>query len=208
MKAILIANPKGGSGKTTLSTNIAGYLASRGQHVAMLDLDRQKSATLWLAQRSGELPMIWPLQGGKGKSVDESADWLVIDSPAGLHGKNLEYALKLVHRVVVPIAPSLYDIQASYDFLQALSEMKAARKGRVQVGVVGMRMAPRTRAAVTLEQFLQQLDLPALAYLREAQVYVNAAFEGKSLFDLPLYQAEHDLAQWATLLGWLEAGTD
>lgn len=208
MKAILIANPKGGSGKTTLSTNIAGYLASRGQHVAMLDLDRQKSATLWLAQRDGNLPVIWPLQGGKKKPVDESADWLVIDSPAGLHGKNLDHALKLVHRVVVPIAPSLYDIQASYDFLHALGEMKAARKGRVQVGVVGMRMAPRTRAAATLEQFLQQLDMPVLAYLREAQVYVNAAFEGKSIFDLPTYQAEHDIAQWATLLGWLEAGTD
>ncbi|MBI1174445.1 MAG: AAA family ATPase [Sideroxydans sp.] len=207
MKAILIANPKGGSGKTTLSTNIAGYLASRGQHVAVLDLDRQKSATLWLAQRPGELPVIWPLQNGEGKRA-EAADWLVIDSPAGLHGKNLEHALKLVHRVVVPIAPSLYDIQASYDFLQALGEMKAARKGRVQIGVVGMRMAPRTRAAVTLEQFLRQLDMPVLAYLREAQLYVNAAFEGKSIFDLPSYQAEHDVAQWATLLGWLEAGTD
>jgi chromosome partitioning protein len=208
MKAILIANPKGGSGKTTLSTNIAGYLATRGQHVAMLDLDRQKSATLWLAQRSSELPMIWPLQGDKPKSLDGAADWLVIDSPAALHGKNLDYALKLVHRVVVPIAPSLYDIQASYDFLHSLGEMKAARKGRVQVGVVGMRMAPRTRAAATLEQFLKQLDMPVLAYLREAQVYVNAAFEGKSIFDLPPYQAEHDMAQWATLLGWLEAGND
>ena len=207
MKAILIANPKGGSGKTTLSTNIAGYLASRGQHVAMLDLDRQKSATLWLAQRGGELPMIWPLQDAKGKR-NEGADWLVIDSPAALHGKNLDHALKLVHRVVVPIAPSLYDIQASYDFLHALGEMKAARKGRVQIGVVGMRMAPRTRAAATLEQFLQHLDMPVLAYLRETQIYVNAAFEGKSLFDLPHYQAEQDVAQWATLLGWLEAGTE
>jgi chromosome partitioning protein len=207
MKAILIANPKGGSGKTTLSTNIAGYLAARGQHVAMLDLDRQKSATLWLAQRSSELPVIWPLQSEEGKHAG-AADWLVIDSPAALHGKNLEHALKLVHRVIVPIAPSLYDIQASYDFLHALSDLKAARKGRVQVGVVGMRMAPRTRAAVTLEQFLTQLDMPVLAYLREAQVYVNAAFEGKSIFDLPPYQAEHDVAQWATLLGWLEAGTD
>jgi chromosome partitioning protein len=207
MNAILVANPKGGSGKTTLSTNIAGYLASRGKHVALLDLDRQKSAALWLAQRGSELPMIWPLHGDNAKHAGE-ADWLVIDSPAALHGKNLEHALKLVHRVVVPIAPSLYDIQASYDFLHALSEMKAARKGRVQVGVVGMRMAPRTRAAVTLEQFLAQLDMPVLAYLREAQVYVNAAFEGKSIFDLPHYQAEHDVAQWATLLGWLEAGYD
>ena len=151
--------------------------------------------------------MIWPLQGDNVKHSGE-ADWLVIDSPAALHGKNLEHALKLVHRVVVPIAPSLYDIQASYDFLQSLSQMKATRKGRVQVGIVGMRMAPRTRAAVTLEQFLAQLDMPVLAYLREAQVYVNAAFEGKSIFDLPHYQAEHDVAQWTALLGWLEAGTD
>jgi len=205
MKAILIANPKGGSGKTTLSTNVAGYLASRGLHVAMLDLDRQKSATLWLAQRSGDLPVIWPLQSEEGKRAD-MADWLVIDSPAGLHGKNLEHALKLVHRVIVPIAPSLYDIQASYDFLKSLKEVKAARKGRVQIGVVGMRMAPRTKAAATLEDFLKQLDMPVLAYLREAQVYVNAAFEGKSIFDLPPYQAAQDIEQWATLLGWLEAG--
>ncbi len=204
MKAILIANPKGGSGKTTLSTNIAGYLASRGHHVALLDLDRQKSAMLWLAQRSGDLPVIWPLNS-EGEPDRKDADWLVIDSPAALHGKNLDHALKLVHRVVVPIAPSLYDIQASYDFLQGLSEMKAARKGRVQVGVVGMRMAPRTRAAATLEQFLQQLDLPVLAYLREAQIYVNAAFEGKSIFDMAPAQAAHDIEQWATLLGWLEA---
>jgi chromosome partitioning protein len=207
MKAILVANPKGGSGKTTLSTNIAGYLASRGQHVAMLDLDRQKSAMLWLAQRSSELPVIRPLLDEDVKHSGK-LDWLVIDSPAALHGKNLDHALKLVHHAVVPIAPSLYDIQASYDFLQTLSEMKAARKGRVQIGVVGMRMAPRTRAAVTLEQFLAQLDMPVLAYLRETQVYVNAAFEGKSIFDLPPYQAEHDVEQWTTLLGWLEAGAD
>jgi chromosome partitioning protein len=83
MKAVLIANPKGGSGKTTLSTNIAGYLAARGQQVAMLDLDRQKSATLWLAQRSKELPLIRESGNHAG-----SVDWLVIDSPAALHGKH------------------------------------------------------------------------------------------------------------------------
>ena len=207
MKAVLIANPKGGSGKTTLSTNVAGYLASRGQRVALLDMDRQKSATLWLAQRDGALPIIRTLEADVDKRAD-AVDWLVIDSPAALHGKNLVHALKLVHRVIVPIAPSLYDIQASYDFLKSLNELKAARKGRVLVGVVGMRMAPRTRAAATLEDFLHQLDLPVLAYLREAQVYVNAAFEGKSIFDLPAHQAAQDVEQWAGLLGWLEAADD
>lgn len=202
MQAILIANPKGGCGKTTLSTSIAGYLAARGQRVMMLDLDRQKSATQWLASRPFELPIIELLQADGGKSA--AADWLVIDSPAGLHGKNLEHALRLVHKVVVPIAPSLFDIQASREFLEALSREKAVRKGKIFVGVVGMRMAPHTRAATTLEQFIAGLDLPVLAYLRETQVYVNAAFEGKTLFDLPPSLAGRELEQWAYLLSWLE----
>jgi chromosome partitioning protein len=202
MQAILIANPKGGSGKTTLSTNIAGYLASLGLRVAILDLDRQKSATQWLASRPPNLPSIELMHVEAEKNTP--LDWLVIDSPAGLHGKNLEYALKLVHRVIVPIAPSAFDIQASRDFLAILHQEKMVRKGKVFVGVVGMRMDPRTRAALTLEQFMKGLDLPILAYLRETQAYVNAGFEGKTLFDLSPSQAERELEQWTYLLGWLE----
>jgi chromosome partitioning protein len=201
MKAILIANPKGGSGKTTLSTNLAGYLASRGQRVTLLDLDRQRSASQWLTSRPVDLPLIDLLQADSEKKAP--ADWLVIDSPAGLHGKNLEFALKLVNKVIVPIAPSLFDIQASHEFLQLLSQEKSVRKGKVFVGIVGMRMSPHTRAATTLEQFIAGLDLPVLAYLRETQVYVNAAFEGKTLFDLPASIAERELEQWAYLLSWL-----
>lgn len=206
MKAILIANPKGGSGKTTLSTNIAGYLASRGQRVAMLDLDRQKSATQWLSSRPRHLPGIELMQAEAGR--DAPIDSLVIDSPAGLHGKNLEHALRLVHKVIVPIAPSAFDIQASRDFLEVLHQEKTVRKGRIFVGVVGMRMDPRTRAALTLEQFLKGLDMPVLAYLREAQIYVNAAFEGRTLFDLPPSLAQRELEQWVYLLNWLEQTAD
>ena len=202
MKVILIANPKGGSGKTTLSTNIAGYLASRGHRVMMLDLDRQKSSTHWLTNRPFELPIIDLLETGGEKKI--TADWLVIDSPAGLHGKSLERALKLAHKVVVPIAPSLFDIQASREFMEILGQEKSIRKGKVFVGLVGMRMSPNTRAANMLEQFIEGLDLPVLAYLRETQVYVNAAFEGKTLFDLPHSLAERELEQWDYLLSWLE----
>lgn len=202
MKAILIANPKGGSGKTTLTTNIAGYLASRGQRVAILDLDRQKSAAQWLANRPVHLSSIELMQSRGEKNAP--LDWLVIDSPAGLRGKNLENALQLVHRVIVPIAPSAFDIQASREFLEVLHHEKTKRKGRIFIGVVGMRMDPRTRAALTLEQFLKGLELPILAYLREAQVYVNAAFEGKTLFDLAPSQAQRELEQWAYMLNWLE----
>jgi len=199
MRVILVANPKGGSGKTTLSINLAGYLASRGERVAMLDLDRQKSATQWLAMRHAALPKIELLRDGqKGGS-----GWLVIDSPAGMHGKTLERALKLAHKVVVPIAPSLFDIRASQEFLAALQAEKAARKGQGFVSVVGMRMDVRTRAGVTLEQFMAQQQLPVLAHLRNTQHYVNAAFEGKSLFDLPHHVAERDIDQWQELIDWL-----
>ncbi|MDP2029877.1 MAG: ParA family protein [Thiobacillus sp.] len=198
-RVILVANPKGGSGKTTLSINLAGYLASQGQRVAMLDLDRQKSATQWLAIRDAAMPKIELLRDGqKGGS-----GWLVIDSPAGLHGKNLERALKLAHKVVVPIAPSLFDIRASQEFLAALQAEKAARKGQGFVSVVGMRVDARTRAGVTLEQFMAQQQLPVLAHLRNTQHYVNAAFEGKSLFDLPHHVAERDIEQWQALIDWL-----
>lgn len=204
MKSILIANPKGGSGKTTLSVNIAGYLANQGQRVALLDLDRQKSATLWVATRPADLPEIVTLESSKGEGCLN--DCLVIDSPAGLHGKNLAHALRLAHKIIVPISPSLFDLNASRDFLQILAEEKEVRNGKCRIGVVGMRMNARTRAATALEHFLADSGLPILAYLRETQVYVNAAFEGKSLFDLTPHLAYRELEQWDFLLNWLEAG--
>ena len=200
MRTILVANPKGGSGKTTLAINLAGYLAARGQRVALLDLDRQKSATQWLASRDARLPKIELLAQKQG----EASGWLVIDSPAALHGKNLEHALKLAHQVIVPIAPSLFDIRASQDFLAALQAEKSVRKGRAFVGLVGMRVDARTRAGVTLETLMAQQDLPVLAYLRNAQNYVNAAFEGKSIFDMPPHLVERDVEQWQGIIDWLD----
>ncbi len=197
-RSVLVVNPKGGAGKTTLSINLAGWLAAQGKTVSLLDLDRQKSATKWLARRPAQLPAIGI--AGEGK---ERPDWLIIDSPAGLHGKNLDHAVKLVTRVLVPIAPSLFDIQASQDFLKELAEEKKVRQGKIDVGVVGMRMAPRTRAAATLEQFLHGLDLKVIAHLHETQQYVNAAFEGKTLFDLPPHLTQAERESWAPLIQWL-----
>ena len=202
METILIANPKGGSGKTTLSVNIAGYLANQGRRVALLDLDRQKSASLWVAARPADLPEIVTLESAKGEGCLN--DTLVIDSPAGLHGKNLARAIKLAHKIIVPVSPSLFDLNASRDFLKILADEKNIRKGKCEIGVVGMRMNPRTRAANLLENFLADSALPILAYLRETQVYVNAAFEGKSLFDLPPYLAERELEQWGFMLDWIK----
>src|SRR5688500_2599180 len=112
MRIILVANPKGGCGKTTLATNLATYLAGQRQRVAMWDLDRQKSSADWLALRPPELPTITCLDAGRDEiypaAMPDNNDWLVLDSPAGMRGKNLVHALKLAHKIVVPLQPSVF----------------------------------------------------------------------------------------------------
>jgi len=205
MKAILIANPKGGSGKTTLATNLAGSLAVRKQRVFLWDLDRQQSSLKWLAMRPADRPAIHTLDNRDDdeSSVPRGASWLVLDSAAGLHGKNLAHALRVANKIIVPVQPSVFDMAATGAFLQTLMEEKAVRKHKIFIGIVGMRVNPRTRAAATLEAFLAQFELPVLTYLRDTQMYVNAAFNGLSLFDLPDYLSAKDLDQWQPLLDWI-----
>ncbi len=202
MKTILIANPKGGAGKTTLSTNLAGYLAAHGENVFLWDLDRQKSALHWLSQRPTHLPTISRLDSAKEKSGE---GWLVLDSPAGLHGEKLSDLLKRVEKVIVPIVPSSFDLAATKNFLSELAEEKAVRKGRAFVAIVGMRVDARTRAAEKLDEFLAPIDLPVLTHLRDTQNYVAAAFDGKSIFDMAPSSVAQDLAQWRPLIKWLSS---
>lgn len=203
IRTLLVANPKGGSGKTTLATNIAGYLANKNEKVVLWDLDRQRSALKWMALRPEEFPRIRPFNA-KDEDNLSGTGWLVLDSPAGLHGKSLSRLIKLAHKVVVPVQPSLFDMDATRHFMGVLNEAKAIRKQNTLVGMVGMRVDPRTRASAQLEAFLEEFDLPVLAYLRNTQVYVNASFEGSSIFDLPANLAKRDLEQWAPLLEWIE----
>ncbi len=203
MKTILIANPKGGCGKTTLTTNIAGHLARRGKRVAVLDMDRQQSSALWIEKRPESLPQVRLMK--YNQNSDKPSNWLIIDSAAGLSGSNLALSMiKQASKIIVPVVPSLYDLDASRQFLTELVEEKKVCNSNCDIGVVGMRMAPRTRASGMLEDFLDELALPVLAYLRETQIYVNAAFEGKSLFDLPRYLAGRELEQWIYMQQWLK----
>ena len=200
MKTVLIANPKGGAGKTTLSTNLAGYLAARGERVYLWDLDRQKSALHWLSQRPAHLPPIQRLDSARQK-VDEGV--LVLDSPAGLHGEKLADLVKRVEKVLVPIVPSSFDMAATRTFLDELLDEKSIRKGKAFVAIVGMRVDARTRAAEKLDDFLAPIDLPVLTHLRDTQNYVTAAFEGKSIFDMAPSTVAQDLVQWQPIAQWL-----
>lgn len=206
MKAILIINPKGGSGKTTLATNLAGGLASAGgEDVRLWDLDRQHSAMEWLSLRPADRPKVSALAGKPAEDTPSRGrtGWLVLDAPAGIHGKMLQRALKIAHKVIVPIQPSVFDMAASGEFLGELLGDKSLRKRHTRIGIVGMRVDPRTRAASTLGAFLQQYDLPILTWLRDTQVYANAAFNGLSIFDLPESVSGRDTAQWRPILEWV-----
>ena len=208
MRSVLVVNPKGGSGKTTVAVNLASGLASRGDEVYLWDLDRQQSSQTWLGIRPGHVPVVHGLatrESGSGPDFGKGT-WLIIDSPAGFHGKNLSHAVKLASKILVPIQPSVFDMAATSAFLQVLREEKAVRKSRAFVGIVGVRVDPRTKAAATLEAFLEQFDLPILSFLRDSQVYPNAAFNGLSIFDLPRYLTERDLEQWGPVLDWVAGG--
>lgn len=206
MKAFLVANPKGGSGKSTLATNLAGYFASRGHEVMLGDIDRQLSSREWLATRPFELPTIdtWAIGPDNIARPPKGTSHVVLDTPAGLNGKLLDKVLKLSTRVIVPVQPSMFDMRATRHFLEALLDEKAVRKGRADVAVIGMRVDARTRAAAELERFFAGFDLPVLAYLRDTQVYVQAAAAGMTLFDLPRSRAERDIEQWQAIIEWVE----
>lgn len=207
MKAFLVANPKGGSGKSTLATNLAGYFAARRHEVMLGDIDRQQSAREWLAIRPFELPTIdtWEIGHDNIARPPKGTSRVVLDTPAGLRGKLLDKVLKLSTRVIVPVQPSMFDMRATRQFLEALLSEKVIRKGKVDVAVIGMRVDARTRAAADLERFFATFDLPVLTYLRDTQVYVQAAAAGMTVFDLPPSRAERDLEQWRAIIDWVEA---
>jgi chromosome partitioning protein len=207
MKSFLIANPKGGAGKSTLATNLAGWLAGQGHRVMLGDTDRQQSSRHWLKLRPPALPRIdsWELNDAAPARPPKGTTHVVLDTPAGLHGKKLAHLLGLAHQVIVPLQPSLFDILATKTFLDQLLEEKAVRRQETFVAVVAMRVDARTRAALELERFLESMQLPVLTHLRDTQNYVQAAAHGMTVFDLSPSRAEKDWRQWQPIFDWIEA---
>lgn len=209
-KVIVVANPKGGVGKSTLATNLAGYFARAGEAVMLGDIDRQHSSRDWLALRPPGLPPIrsWDLVAGEPARPPKGTQRVILDTPAGLHDKPLKKALSAAAHVLVPLQPSMFDILATRHFLEELRELKAVRKGTLAVGIVGMRVDARARSAHELDKILRQVDLPVLAFLRNTQGYVQCAARGLSVFDVAPAAVARDLEQWQPILAWLhQSGT-
>ena len=203
MPVIVIANPKGGVGKSTLATHVAGWLAHQGHAVMLGDVDRQQSSRQWLAQRPAGLPTIrgWDVEGDGLVRPPKGSTHVVLDTPAGLHGKRLEAVMKLADRVLVPLQPSLFDIQATHAFVQALQAHR--RAADIKMGLVAMRARDHTRALEQLQHYLATLSLPVVASLRDTQNYVHLAARGLTLWDVAPSRVERDLAQWQPLTDWI-----
>jgi chromosome partitioning protein len=205
MQSLVVANPKGGSGKTTLATNIAGWLAGRKQRVVLADFDPLRAATEWLERRPPLFPAIggWTPNGAKRELKGELPQWLVIDTPAELHGDSLRDAMRRADVLLIPVSPSAFDMGATRHFLDQISEYKAVKKGDIAIGLVAMRVDSRTNSAADLEEFLKDQGYPLVAHLRQTQVYVYCARDGLTVFDLPRSRAEQDWEQWRPLTRWI-----
>jgi len=205
MPVVVVANPKGGVGKSTLATNIAGYWARQGHPVALGDVDRQQSARLWLGLRPPAARPIgaWDASADMISRPPRDVSHAVLDTPAGLHGWRLGDVLKQADKIIVPLQPSVFDIFATREFLDQLAAHR--RAGRAEVGIVGMRVDERTRAAEQLHHFVDSLGFPVLGHLRDTQNYLHLAAHGITLFDVAPGRVARDLAQWQGICAWLDA---
>ena len=205
MPVVVIANPKGGVGKSTLATNVAGYFASKGHAVMLGDADRQQSSRLCLGLRPPQVRPIstWEMSADLIVKPPRGTTHVVLDTPGGLHGWRFNDVMKMADKVIVPLQPSVFDIFATRAFLDQL--MTSKHRERLQIGLVGMRVDARTIASAHLQDFVSSLQLPVLSYLRDTQNYVHLAARGLTLFDVAPGRVEKDLAQWADICKWLDA---
>jgi len=203
MPVIVVANPKGGVGKTTLSTNLAGYLAARGQAVMLGDVDRQQSSRTWHGLRPAGLPRIaaWEASDGDVVRPPRGTTHVVLDTPAGLHGKRLDEVMKLADKVLIPLQPSIFDIHATHEFIDQL--LAHRRSSRVQAAVVGMRTREGTISTDQLRSFLANVDVPLLGFLRDTQNYVHLAAHGLTLWDVASTRFQGDREQWEPIITWV-----
>lgn len=210
MRSILILNAKGGSGKTTIATNLAGYYAAGGARVALADYDPQGSATDWLAQRSAGLPAIHGVEAHRsGLRVPRDTDVLILDAPASTHDGDLARLLRRAQTVIVPVVPSPLDIRAAQRFFGELRSLRALVQRDVKIATVASRVREGARTTEDLEDLLMDLRLPSgrrfpfLTWIRQSAHYLKAAERGMSIFEFAPLQTAADREYWTPLLRWL-----
>ncbi len=206
MRRIMILNSKGGCGKSTISTNLAGYYAGQGVETRLLDLDPQQSSIEWLQLRSKEKPPIYGLSANVDNILIPNYNGvMIIDTPAGMRGKELKAYVRHAHTIIIPVLPSPLDMRATARFIESVLLLGRVNKQKVRLAVVANRVRKQTRIYRGLQRFLDALEIPFIAVLRESQNYIRAVDNGRTIFEAPRSRVEDDLAQWRPIIKWLKS---
>jgi len=213
LQRIVILNPKGGCGKTSLATNLASYFALRGPRPALLDYDPQGASMQWLDKRSKNRPPIHGVAAYK-RSMTATRSWqlrvpfetrrLIIDTPAALAGPEIYDTIYDATNVLIPVMPSSIDIRAATKFIAELLLIAQLDRGSIQVGIVANRTRKNTQSLQQLMRFLASLDIPVIAILRDSQNFVLAVDDGIGVYDLPYSRARQDIDEMAKIVSWLD----
>jgi chromosome partitioning protein len=214
MQRILVLNPKGGSGKTTIATNLASYFASQGDRPLLSDNDPQGSSARWLKKRRPEQALIHGAAAFERNvrmtrafqmRIPPDAAHVVVDTPAAIPAQDMPDITKNADAIIVPVLPSDIDIHACSKCIADLLLIAKVRRDENRIGVVANRVRRNTVIYQSLMRFLESLRIPVIATLRDSQNYVRAAEQGLGLHEMKHYLVERDLADWQPMLAWLKA---
>jgi chromosome partitioning protein len=214
MLAILVINSKGGSGKTTLTTNIASYYATKKFRTAIMDYDPQGSSIQWLRVRPDEAEKIHGANAAPAKGsiplrsthawVPVDTEVMVIDAPAGAKGLLLQEIVRKSNFIVIPVAPSPIDIHATADFIKELFLFGGARNTKVKIAVVANRVRNSSSSVyASLERFLNSLKLPFLTSIHDSENYLHAADKGLGVFEMDEAATIAERQELMPILKWL-----
>ena len=187
MPVVSILNPKGGSGKTTLSTNLARSLHERGHTVLIVDSDPQGSARDWhAANDANPLPLVALDRANNIKTLSSMVsryEFIVIDGAAKLEDM-IAAAIKISDFILIPVQPSPYDIWAASDLVDFIKARQEVTDGIPQAAFIITRRIEGTKLGKDIRTALDEYALPVFSTaITQRQIYPQTSAEGLTVFD-------------------------